>query len=309
MDAIIREKMKSEKEKAKDIAYTINHALVCATTDIIDPFVAAWSQKNLGKKLHTSWCNFTHDHSHDLSDNHAHSHHDHNNRHKHIHKCDAHHPCDEKATFGGSLKHWIIGEAIGDIGAVPVTIAFQRFTPKFMDWLNDSMEKVLGNQYKNSARIAAKKWAKNSGINNNSLKIKEYENEIYNYEVKHFGQAAVWTVASVGLNIASQKFITGNKHPVSYLLLYKSLGAATSASILLGGRAYMPEKFHSWDKWTADNMFSPATKTIGKLFGVKEKEVENILKKEKSLTDSSWQEKIDTDKSQQLQKKDKSVTI
>lgn len=274
-NVLTQEKIKSEEEKAEDIAYTINHALVCATTDVIDPFVAAWSQKNLGKKLHTSWCNLTHDHGHG---GHCHHHHDH------------------KVTFGGSLKHWVIGEAIGDIGAVPVTIAFQRFTPGIMNSLNKGIESVLGTQYRKGAQKSAQRWAESQGINKDSVQAKEYENEMYRYEVKHFGQAAVWTVASIGLNIASQKFITGNNHPLSHLLLYKSLGAATSATLLLGGRAYAPEKFHSWDKWTAENMFAPATRSIGQFFGVKENAIEKVLKKEKMHADASWQEKVADDK-------------
>ncbi|MGE0755143.1 MAG: hypothetical protein AB7L92_08305 [Alphaproteobacteria bacterium] len=278
-------KQKDASTQAEDIAYTINHAMVCAATDIIDPFVAAWSQKHVGKKIHTSWCNKTHDHDH----SHGHSH-DHHHGHHHGHTCNHH---DHAPTFGGALKHWVIGEAIGDIGAVPVAVGFQRYAPGFMDWVSGEMEKVLGKHYMRGAEAAAKQWAQKQGLYEDSAECRQHADEIYRYEVRHFGQAAVWTVASIGLNIASQKYITNNRHPVSYMLLYKTLGAATSAALLLGGRAYVPETFRKWDQWTADNIFTPSTKTIGKLFGVDEQTVDNVVNKEKELTEKKWEERVE----------------
>lgn len=301
-----RERNKTKEEKAADIAYTINHALVCAASDVIDPFVAAWSQKNLGKKIHTSWCNFTHDHGE----------HDHTHKHDnttlkapfanpkkppiikpgdiqgkkfslgpkqpekgHIHGAGCGHFHDETPTFGGALKHWVIGEAIGDIGAVPITIAMQRYAPEFMEWLNTGMESIFGSRYEKSSQKAAITWALKNHIDPSSPEIKRYGNELYHHEVRHFGQAAVWTVASIGLNIASQKLITGNRHPISYMLLYKTLGAATSATLLLGGRAFFPEKFRDMDHWTSKNIFAPISSTVGNLFGVDEKEIKHFPEK------------------------------
>lgn len=272
-------KQTTQEQRAEDIAYTINHAMVCAATDIIDPFVAAWSQKHVGKKIHTSWCNKTHDHG----DGHACSHHGHGHDHHH----------DHAPTFGGALKHWVIGEAVGDIGAVPVAVGLQRYAPGFMDWVSGGMEDILGKHYMRGAEAAAKEWAKKQGLPQDSTESRKYADEIYRYEVKHFGQAAVWTVASIGLNIASQKYITKNKHPVSYMLLYKTLGAATSATILLGGRAFVPETFRKWDKWTADNVFTPSTKTVSKLFGVDEKTVDNVVNKEKELIHKNWEARVE----------------
>ncbi len=45
-----KEKAKSKKERAADIAYTTNHALVCTATDFIDPYVGNFIQKKLGNK-------------------------------------------------------------------------------------------------------------------------------------------------------------------------------------------------------------------------------------------------------------------
>lgn len=263
---IMKEKEEAARQRAEDIAYTINHALVCAATDIVDPFVAAWSQKHLGRVLHTSWCNKTHDHEHHDHEHHAcEAHSKHTAQEEEVfHRCGGH----GSVTFGGALKHWVIGEAIGDAGAVPVAIAFQRYAPGFMDWLGRGMEAVLGDAYKRGAGQAARDWAMAQGKTTDSSECKEYAGELYRYEVRHFGQAAVWTAASVGLNIGSQKLITGNRHPVSYMLLYKTLGAATTAAILLGGRALVPERFHRWDQWSARHIFAPATHTLSSMLGV-----------------------------------------
>lgn len=283
-----RERRKTKEQRAEDVAYTINHALVCAATDIIDPFVAAWTQKNLGKKLHTSWCNMTHDHGDGGTCSHGHHHHDH---HHHGHDHDHHHHHHDDITFGGALKHWVIGEAIGDLGAVPVAIATQRYAPGFMDWINRNMESIFGKTYQKSTQKAAMNWALKNNLEPGDPVVKQYQNELYRHEIEHFGQAMVWTVASVGLNVASQKLITGNRHPVPYMLLYKTLGAATSATILIGGRAVAPDKFQSWDRWTSDNIFTPATKAVGKLFGVDEKTVEKTANRKRELEEGSWAKK------------------
>lgn len=44
------ESSKTPKQKAEDIAYTLNHTLVCTTTDWIDPVFGNFIQKKLGNK-------------------------------------------------------------------------------------------------------------------------------------------------------------------------------------------------------------------------------------------------------------------
>ena len=302
-----QERQKTAEERAADVAYTINHALICAATDIIDPFVAAWSQKNLGRQINTSWCNLTHDHGdngssgHDHHDHHDHHHHDHHHHdhhhhdhHHHHHDHHHHHHDHHNVTFGGALKHWVIGEAIGDLGAVPVAIAVQRHAPGFMQWVNDSLESVFGKVYQRSTQRTAANWALKAGLSPDDPQVKKYADELYHHEISHFGQAAVWTVASVGLNVASQKLITGNRLPVSYMVFYKTLGALTSATLLFGGRAIAPGKFQSWDRWTSKHVFTPMTKTVGKLFGVDEKAVEETIQRKEQIEHRNWTDKSNT---------------
>ncbi len=44
------ERNKTPKQKAEDVAYTINHTLVCTATDFIDPYIGNVIQKYLGNK-------------------------------------------------------------------------------------------------------------------------------------------------------------------------------------------------------------------------------------------------------------------
>jgi len=53
----IKEALKTEKEKAADVAYTLNHTIICTATDFIDPFVGNFVQKHLGNasQLENCW--------------------------------------------------------------------------------------------------------------------------------------------------------------------------------------------------------------------------------------------------------------
>ncbi len=303
--AELLEKRKTPEGRAEDIAYTINHAIVCAATDIIDPFFASFMQEKFNTGAHLSWCNKTHDHSHehdthkshshDDSSPHshdAHDHHDHSHHHEHKHDSHDHqhgascgHDISEdskqpvKKRAWASLKHWAIGEAIGDLGAVPITIAAQRYAPGMMSSIGHSIEHVVGNDYRSSAKKASRKWAEKQGIDFDDERVKERENDIYNHEIDHFGQVGVWTASSVGLNIGSQKLLTGNKLPMKTMLLYKTLGAAQTAGILMAGRAQLPEQFHNFDRWTTKNIYLPTTKLIG----LDSDAVENVIQKHEDL--------------------------
>jgi len=52
----ILEESKTEQEKAADVAYTLNHSLVCTATDFIDPFVGNFIQKYLGNTSQLKNC-------------------------------------------------------------------------------------------------------------------------------------------------------------------------------------------------------------------------------------------------------------
>jgi len=261
---------KTREEQAEDIAYTINHALACTVTDFIDPFVGNLTQKYLGKRISIG-CG--HDHSGDSHDHHHEEHHEHGLQCDHGHGDEHHH--DHHA--GGNLKHWWMGEVAGDFGAVPVTIAFQRFAPGFMDGIRRVMEPILGPLFHNGARRAARNWAIEQNMQVDSEACKEKEKQIYDHEVRHLPQALIWTVSSVAINLATQKSL-GNKGPLWQLAIGKAVGASISAGLVVGGRGLAPEAAHKWDRFTSRKLFLPATKTIGKLFGVDEKDFDSMVK-------------------------------
>ncbi len=50
------EAAKTPQEKAADIAYTLNHTIVCTATDFIDPFIGDFIQKHLGNESQLKNC-------------------------------------------------------------------------------------------------------------------------------------------------------------------------------------------------------------------------------------------------------------
>lgn len=272
----------STTDMVGNAAYTINHATLCFVTDFIDPFIAAWSQKTFGKTYHTSWCNMTHQHTPEIPIPPAPPSNetlevmglggfgkmadeilaggvnkDKPYTQPHVHNANCGHNQKGDVSLKESLKHWLVGEAVGDVGAVAVTLGIQKVAPGAMRALSQGMEHVVGGLYYWSAQRDAKGWAKAHGHTEYSQECSDYAEKLYRHEVDHLGQAAVWAVSSVALNVASQKLITHNPLPVTQMLFYKSLGALTTSGLLVGGRSLFPNKFNQLDNVTAAHVFTP----------------------------------------------------
>jgi len=56
LSAAAKEKAKTRKQRAEDVAYTLNHTIVCTATDFIDPYVGNAVQKHLGNKSQLANC-------------------------------------------------------------------------------------------------------------------------------------------------------------------------------------------------------------------------------------------------------------
>ncbi len=243
------EAAKTDEQRAEDVAYTINHALACTATDILDPYIGNFTQRWLGKRISIG-CQHP-DHQHDHDHHHDHHHHDHDHDHAHHH----------------TLSHWWIGEIIGDFGAVPFTIGLQRHAPWFMQGLRNGLEAILGPVFLKGAERSAGMWARENGV---ALDSKDYQDRvqmIYRHEADHLPQALMWTLSSVGINVITQKAI-GNTGPVWHIAAGKAVGAGISAGLVVGGRAFAPQTARKWDQFTSENIFLPLTKSIGGLFGV-----------------------------------------
>ncbi len=335
--ATLREQQKTLEERAQDIAYTVNHALLCFSNDTwINTIVAALSQKYLGKKLNTSLCMLSHRHD-DGKQVCTNTDPDHVREHKEAREAvqetvgkstsfsfgsgfdgigststdtsDAAKPktptvniadaiscgtgCDhDHDTFLGAMKHWFVAEALGDLGGVGLTIALQRHAPDFMDWLSKGMEKVVGPLYARSTQAAAKDWAYRTGFGLTSPVTQRYQDELYQYEVKHLGQAVVWTVTSVGINLVSQKKLTGNNATVMELLLLKSAASGIVSGLLIGGRAFFPEQSSEWDKWNSDHIITPTSKVIASMSGMDQQQLDAALKHKDTLGSEAWISKV-----------------
>lgn len=278
------EALKTKEERAEDIAYTINHALACTFTDWIDPVVGNFTQRYLGKRFSVG-CG--HDHSGDHGHGHSCSHHDHDHDHSH------------DGENKSSISKWVIGELTGDFGAVPITIAFQRFTPGLMSAMRSVMEPFAGPAFKLGANLSAQSWARKNEIDPTSDVVKEKASDIYEHEMRHLPQAFVWTASSVAINIAMQRKL-GNDGPLWHMLAGKLNGVAISTGAVVGGRAIMPQTARKWDQWTSDNIFLPMTKLVGKVAGIKDEDVERMAIKEGLKEDASWVNKIKSDQSQSV---------
>lgn len=243
-----REASKTSRQKREDIAYTVNHTLVCGTKDILEPFFTNWLQKTFGS-----------------------------------------HRKDEKATFRGNVREWFIGEAAGDVGGVPVAIAFQRMAPEFMASVEHRLEGAFGEHFRKGAKKAAMEWAREHHYSLKDPCVAAREEEIYRYEMDHLPQAAIWTVSSIGINIGTQKILPvltegklGNSESIGKLLLFKSIGAAVTAGALFAGRSASPRTARKWDRWVAEHIFSPAEKFVESTLGIGE-----------PAEETGWKDRID----------------
>lgn len=241
--------------RAEDIAYTINHTIACTATDFIDPFIGTATQKMLGKRLN-------------LHGEHAHDH------------------------KQGGLNYTFAGELVGDFGSVPVTIALQRHAPKLMSGLGKGLEKVAAPVFRRTAESTALREAKAFGGEVDAEAVKARADALYTHEIKHLPLAAVWTASSIAMNVATQKLL-GNQAPTSHILAGKGAGIAFSSGLTVGLRALIPAKAQAWDKFSSEKLYLPATKKIGKLFGVEEKSVENMAREQEKLADKGWASKIE----------------
>lgn len=250
------EASKTDEERAEDVAYTINHAIACSVTDFFDPVFQKLSQDWIGHRIHIG-CGEDHDH---------------------------HEP-------HGSWAHSIIGEVSGDFGAVPITIAFQRFTPGFMNGIRHLAEPVVGEIFEKSAEHSAMRWALKNGIAYNSEAYQQRVNDTYNHEMEHLPQAVVWTLSSIGLNTATQR-VMGNTHSLTTIAGSKSIASLVTTGAVLGLRAFAPRKARSWDQFTSKNIFLPATRFVSNLVGVRAETVDKLVEHQENARDGGWSEQV-----------------
>lgn len=258
------EAAKTREQKGEDIAYTINHALACTATDFIDPYIGNWTQKKFGKRISIDAIEGGHD---------------------------GHH--GEKESKGHGLSWWI-GEATGDFGAIPVTIAFQRLFPGFMHGLRDLLKPSLSAAFMHGAEKGARRYAQTHGLAIDDPRVKQKQQEIYQYEIDHLPQAFMWTTSSIAINLATQKYVMKNDAPLWLMGLGKGLGATISATALVATRGLFPDIAHQSDSWLSRHVIVPSSRVLAGAFGVDEKTLDKIAQKDTSPHTTSWQTRVNS---------------
>ena len=281
------------RNRAEDIAYTINHSLYCTITDFLNPPINAATDGYLRWLI--PGCG--HDHSTDGGHHHA--------------PANATRWEKTKYEFKNSFSkdrfiQYAKGEFIGDFGAVPLTIGVQRMFPDFMNGVRKICEPVMRPIFKWGVERDTKKWATKNNIAIGSDEYKAHAAKIYEYEMNHFPQAVVWTGFSLGLNTGYQMWADRSPMTFNHKFALKSTsvlsGVLVTAGVVVAARALAPNKMHSFDTWTGENAILPATKAVGKLFGVKEEDVERMAERDKEKDAApTWKTRMENQPSQENQ--------
>ncbi len=266
-----REQEKTELERAQDIAYTINHAVVCTAADLFGAPVNAMLQRYWPEARITC----THE-GHGHGSSHA-----------------GHGHAAEKRTFANIMAHVGSAEFLADIFAVPLTIGVQRSAPGLMDGISKTMEPLFGDLFRMGANASAKVWAKKNGLDPNGPEAKAKAVDTYQHEAKHLGQAAVWTAGAFGLNITFQSISEyiwtpkGGRTPLKVMLGSKGIGSTITSAALVGLRGFGPAVAENWDDWTSQHIFMPVTRKVSHLLGVPDEAIKTFEKKEDE-DDKHW---------------------
>jgi hypothetical protein len=188
------------------------------------------------------------------------------------------------------FKEWAIGEAVGDIGAVPLTLAVQHFTPGVMEGIQRGVEPIVGGLMRRRAERAAERWADKHGIARDAEDVVTRARELYQYEIRHLPQMVMWTISSCLINYGVMKA----RNPAMELGTFakgKVAGAAITAGLVFGARTLAPDKAHKWDSTVGSKVVVPITKTIGRVFGIDPKEIDEVQKRQQAVEEghaTSW---------------------
>ena len=188
------------------------------------------------------------------------------------------------SKFGKTSSRWLISEAIGDLGAVPFTIFLQRKCPAFMDQIRKGIEWSMGGVFRRTTTRSAENWGQKHGFAKDSEEVHGRQKELYDYEISHMPQMAVWTVSSVLLNYAAMEGLHAMK-PTNFekpnlkeFAAVKGAGAAMTAGLVLSIRGLTPGGAHWWDRTMGKHVIMPVTKVLGSLVGIGSADVDAFQK-------------------------------
>lgn len=302
--AVETEAEKTRQQRATDVAYTINHAVSCATTDmLIAPTISALFGVNVGcsdpthhhgSEPHDHFhAHHDHDHKHEHHEHHHdgdhhHAHEDHDHGHAHDHEppvephahaeLHSHGPQRSKLNwqlYKSEALHYLKGEIVGDLAAVPLTIMVQRYLPSVMAGLGSIIGPLASPFFRSGAERTARRWGHEHGFADDAPEVVARAEAMYRSEMKHLPQAVMWNLFAFPIGVVGQKW-GGHASSTARIIRNKSIGAVISNGILLGGRALNPDLAGRWDDFNSTHVIVPTTKVVGKLFGVKDSDMDRI---------------------------------
>lgn len=246
---------------AVDFAYTLNHAIVCTATDPITDIpigvaVQKILDKNAGGTEKMSLKDFN------------------------------------IKNIGGGLKEtftdktaliqWAAGELGGDFGAVPAVVALRHLAPGVVNGIRSALSPIATPIFKRSSDRAAKKEFAAQGMDVNSPECQARAKEIFDMEMEHLPNAALWTVLSPAINITVQKGLLPkslrNDSPTSHLVAGKAIGSTVTSSLTVGLRNLNPKAAQKWDDTVTEKVAMPVLNVVSRLFGVDKDELEAGVK-------------------------------
>lgn len=251
----VLERNKTPEQRAEDIAYTNNHAASCATTDLL---IVPAIAATFGINGETKQ------------------------------------PITWK-LFTHEAGHYLKGEIIGDVSAVPLTIMVQRFFPSFMDMVGRIIDPIAKPMFQHGARNAAERWGKKHGFATADTEVVDRAQEIYENEMQHLPQAVVWNMFSFPLGVLGQKWF-GHEGSYGEIAKYKLLGTAISNVLLIGGRAMFPDKAEKFDRFNGKHIIRPVTRAVSGLVGIDSKVVDRMDAKAEEAehrANGSWRKRVE----------------
>jgi hypothetical protein len=191
-----------------------------------------------------------------------------------------------------AMKEWFIGEAVGDLGAVPVTLAVQHFTPGIMTGIQRGLEPIVGRMMHRRAEKAAARWADANGIARDAKEVVDHAESLYQYEIRHLPQMVMWTLSSIGINYGVMKF-RNPELSIANFAKGKVAGAAITAGLVFGTRTLVPDKAHAWDTTVSSKVVVPVVKKVGRIFGIDERDVDDFSRRQhRDSPGASWTDRV-----------------
>ena len=240
------EKSKASLERAEDVAYTINHAISCLTTDV---FIApSFSALLSGGKL--NWKCYLHEAGH---------------------------------YFKGEVAGDFLAVPLA-IGVQRFFPGFMEGVNKFLDPLATPLFRH-GSQ-RAAERWGKKHGleADNQEVVDRAAAIFNHEKGKLKF-VAMWNVFAFPIGVAVQAMLEDKHGHQGHSHggSIGKIIAFKSLGALVSNGMLLAWRATMPDAAERFDKLDSKYIIRPTTRVFGKLFGINDDDVKRMEEKEKSL--------------------------